>query len=211
MEGSIRSTKSQPVTSTGPTVEPTCLGSSSTEVAVALQKLITEVIGTYMIVFTGCAAIVVNKITAGSITHAGICVTWGLIIMIIVYTLEHISCHFNPAVTITYALLRGFSWKQVPLYIVAQLLGSILASWTLTLLLDVTPEAYFGTVPSGSDAQSVVMEFIISFILMFVIFGTAFDERAHNQFAGIAIGMTILMNALFAGLASTLHPFFPPP
>jgi len=66
----------------------------------------------------------------------------------------------------------------VPLYIVAQLLGSILASWTLTLLLDVTPEAYFGTVPSGSDAQSLVMEFTISFILMFVIFGTAFDERA---------------------------------
>lgn len=76
------------------------------------MQLLAELIGTYLIVFTGCAAIIVEK-TKGEVTYPGICLTWGLIIMIVVYTLEHISCHFNPSVTITYALLRGFPWKQV--------------------------------------------------------------------------------------------------
>ncbi|XP_056697113.1 probable aquaporin NIP-type isoform X2 [Spinacia oleracea] len=198
-EGSVGGTSNQPTTGV-----PTSVSSSSgfsIIVATTLQKLLAELIGTYLIVFTGCAAIIVEK-TKGEVTYPGICLTWGLIIMIVVYTLEHISCHFNPSVTITYALLRGFPWKQVPFYIGAQILGSILASGTLSLLLDVPPEAYFGNLPSGSDAQSVVMEIIISFILMFVIFGTAFDERAHNQFAGVAIGMTVLMNALIAGTIS---------
>ncbi|XP_057522760.1 probable aquaporin NIP-type [Amaranthus tricolor] len=199
-EGSVRGTNTQTITNVPTNVPPSNLGLSFI-VATSLQKLLAEFIGTYFIVFTGCAAIIIEK-TKGEVTYAGICLTWGLIIMIVVYTLEHVSCHFNPSVTITYALLRGFSWKLVPLYIVAQMLGSILASFTLSLLLDVPQEAYFGTVPSGSDAQSLVMEIIISFILMFVIFGTAFDERAHNQFAGVAIGMTILMNALIAGTIS---------
>ncbi|GAB4832401.1 hypothetical protein Ancab_006417 [Ancistrocladus abbreviatus] len=186
--------------------QPSAAGSCSSAVAEnaaqTLQKLLGEAIGTYFIVFTGCAAIVVDK-TNGSITYPGICVTWGLIIMIVVYSLAHISgAHFNPAVTITFAIFRGFPLKQVPLYIVAQVTGSILASGTLCLLLDITPETYFGSRPSGSDAQAVVMEIIIGFILMFVIFGTAFDERAHKEFAPIAIGMTVLLNALIAGTIS---------
>lgn len=67
---------------------------------------------------------------------------------------------------------------QVPLYIIAQLMGSILASGTLALLFDVTPQAYFGTVPVGSNGQSLAIEIIISFLLMFVISGVATDDRA---------------------------------
>ncbi|XP_048495413.1 probable aquaporin NIP-type [Beta vulgaris subsp. vulgaris] len=199
-EGSVHGKSNQPTTINVPT-NASSSSDFSVILATILQKLLAEFIGTYLIVFTGCAAIIVEK-TKGEITYPGICVTWGLIIMIVVYTLEHVSCHFNPSVTITYALLRGFPWKQVPFYIGAQIMGSIFASGTLYLLLDVPPKAYFGNLPSGSDAQAVVMEIIISFILMFVIFGTAFDERAHNQFAGVAIGMTVLMNALIAGTIS---------
>ncbi|GAB4827942.1 hypothetical protein Ancab_034827 [Ancistrocladus abbreviatus] len=183
-----------------PSAAGSCRSSIAVNVVQTLQKLLAEAIGTYFIVFAGCAAIVVDK-TYGSVTYPGISVTWGLIIMIVIYSLGHISgAHFNPAVTITFAILRRFPLKQVPLYIAAQLTGSILASGTLSLLLDVPPEAYFGTEPSGSNAQSLVMEIIIGFILMFVIFGTTVDERAHKEFAGIAIGMTILLNALIAGL-----------
>lgn len=72
---------------------------------------------------------------------------------------------------------------QVPLYILAQLLGSILASGTLYLLFDVSKEeAFFGTVPVGSNVQSLVMEFITSFLLMFVISGVATDNRAVSKF-----------------------------
>jgi len=201
-EGSIRSNHVEPeALSIEPTAVPNGSSISVDQVASTLQKLLAEVLGTYFLVFLGCGSIIVEKMN-GLVTFPGICVTWGLVIMIVVYTFEHISCHFNPAVTITYALLRGFPWKQVPLFIGAQILGSILASGTLDLLFNTTPKTFFGSEPAGSDAQSLVMEIIISFILMFVIFSVAFDERAHNQFAGVAIGMTILINALVAGTIS---------
>ncbi|KAL9231289.1 hypothetical protein vseg_006534 [Gypsophila vaccaria] len=201
-EGSNRSDNLEPVVSAiVTTTSPPGSTLLAIQVASTIQSVIAEVIGTYMLVFLGCGAIVVEKVN-GSVTFPGICVTWGLIIMILVYTFEHISCHFNPSVTITYALLRGFPWFKVPLYIGAQILGSILASGTLDLLFDTTPEMFFGSAPAGSDAQSLVMEIIISFILMFVIFSVAFDDRAHKQFAGVAIGMTVLINALVAGTIS---------
>ncbi|CAA0817179.1 Putative aquaporin NIP4-1 [Striga hermonthica] len=151
---------------------------TSTTVVVVTQKVIAEVIGTYFLIFMGCGSVAVEKIY-GSVTFPGICVSWGLTVMIMVYSVGHISgAHFNPAVTITFALFRHFPYKQVPLYILAQLVGSILASGSLYVLLDVPKEAYFGTLPVGSNAQSLVIEFIASFLLMFVISGVATDNRS---------------------------------
>ncbi|KAH8483213.1 hypothetical protein Peur_064402 [Populus x canadensis] len=166
------------------------------------QKLIAEVMGTYFVIFAGCGSVAVNNIY-GSVTFPGVCVTWGLIVMVMIYSLGHISgAHFNPAVTIAFAIFRRFPSWQVPLYIIAQLMGSILASGTLALALDVTPEAFFGTVPAGSDGQSLVLEIIISFLLMFVISGVSTDDRAVGDLAGIAVGMTILLNVFVAGPVS---------
>lgn len=173
---------------------------SSPSVVVITQKLIAEVIGTYFVIFAGCGSVVVNKLYGGTITFPGICVTWGLIVMVMAYTVGHISgAHFNPAVTITFTVFGRFPWKEVPLYIIAQLIGSILASVTLALMFDLTPEAYFGTVPVGSDGQSLAIEIIISFLLMFVICGIGTDERAVGHVAGIAVGMTITLNVFIAG------------
>ncbi|KAK7300703.1 hypothetical protein RJT34_11551 [Clitoria ternatea] len=172
---------------------------SSNYVATLAQKVVAELIGTYFVVFAGCGAVAVNKIY-GRVTFPGVCVTWGLIVMVMIYSLRHVSgAHFNPAVTITLAIFRRFSFKEVPLYILAQLLGSTVASGTLALLLDVTPEAYFGTVPGGSNGQSLVAEIIITFLLMFVISAVTTDERAVDNLAGIAVGMTIMLNVLIAG------------
>lgn len=172
---------------------------TSSAVVTITQKLIAEVIGTYFVIFAGCGSVVVNKIY-GSVTFPGICVTWGLIVMVMVYSVGHISgAHFNPAVTITFAIFRRFPFWEVPLYIIAQLMGSILASGTLSLVLDIPPKVYFGTVPVGSNAQSLIIEIIISFLLMFVISGVATDNRAIGELAGIAVGMTILLNVLVAG------------
>ncbi|CAA2970024.1 probable aquaporin NIP-type [Olea europaea subsp. europaea] len=138
---------------------------TSANVVVVTQKIVAEAIGTYFLIFVGC----------------GVCVAWGLIFMVMVYSVGHISgAHFNPAVTIAFAIFRQFSYKQVPLYILAQLLGSILAS-------------------VGSNIQSLVTEFITSFLLMFVISGVATDNRSIGELAGIAIGMTILIDVLIAG------------
>ncbi|KAF3629635.1 putative aquaporin NIP4-1 [Capsicum annuum] len=172
---------------------------ASTSVVVLIQKLIAEVIGTYFVIFAGCGSVVVNKLY-GSVTFPGICVTWGLIVMVMAYTVGHISgAHFNPAVTITFTLFRRLPWKEAPLYIIAQLMGSLLASVTLVLMFDVTPEAYFGTVPVGSNGQSLAVEIIISFLLMFVICGIATDDRAIGHVSGIAVGMTITLNVFVGG------------
>ncbi|KAF2295397.1 hypothetical protein GH714_032752 [Hevea brasiliensis] len=176
-----------------------CLSTSFVSIT---QKLIAEVIGTYFVVFAGCGVVTVNKIY-GSVTFPGISVTWGLIVMVMIYTVGHISgAHFNPAVTITSAIFRRFPFREVPLYIVAQVLGSILASGTLALVFDVTPNAYFGTVPVGSNVQPLVIEIIITFLLMFVISGTTTDHRAVGELGGIGVGMTILLNVFVAGPVS---------
>ncbi|PWA75395.1 Aquaporin-like protein [Artemisia annua] len=89
--------------------------------------------------------------------------------MSMIYAVGHVSAHFNPAVTNTLSLLGLLPYKEVVPYIIVQLLGSILASGTLSLIMDVTPEAFFGTTPVGSAVLSFVVEIIITFILMFVI------------------------------------------
>ncbi|CAI9095968.1 OLC1v1032017C1 [Oldenlandia corymbosa var. corymbosa] len=173
---------------------------TSAEVVLIIQKVIAEAIGTYFLIFVGCGSVAVNKIYDGTITFPGVCIAWGLIVMVMVYAVGHISgAHFNPAVTITFAIFRQFPWKQVPMYIVAQLIGSVLASGTLYVVLEVKAEAFFGTTPTGSNVQSLVIEFVVSFLLMFVISGVATDNRSIGELAGIAIGMTILINVIVAG------------
>ncbi|KDP22646.1 hypothetical protein JCGZ_02488 [Jatropha curcas] len=175
---------------------------SSTCFVTIIQKLVAEVIGTYFVIFAGCGAVAVNKIY-GSVTFPGICVSWGLIVMVMIYTVGHVSgAHFNPAVTIASAIFRRFPFREVPLYIVAQVIGSILASGTLALLFDITPMAYFGTLPVGSNVQSLVIEIIITFLLMFVVSGVNTDDRAVGDLGGIAVGMTILLNVFVAGPVS---------
>lgn len=77
-------------------------------------KVVAELIGTYFVIFAGCGSVAVNKIYGGDVTFPGICVTWGLIVMVMIYTVGHVSgAHFNPAVTLTLALFRRFPWKEV--------------------------------------------------------------------------------------------------
>ncbi|KAK2434272.1 hypothetical protein P8452_31437 [Trifolium repens] len=164
----------------------------SPEVVQIIQKVIAEVIGTYFLIFAGCCVVILNKAeeTKGTITFPGICVTWGLSVMILVYSLGHISgAHFNPAVT-------------VPLYLVAQVVGSVLASGTLYLLFDVDEETFFGTTPAGSNMQSLVFEILTSFLLMFVVSAVSTDNRAIGELAGIAVGMTIVVDVFIAGPVS---------
>ncbi|KAH7682062.1 aquaporin NIP protein [Dioscorea alata] len=164
-----------------------------------LQKIIAEVFGTYFLIFAGCGSVTVN-LSKGTITFPGVCVVWGLAVMVMVYAVGHISgAHFNPAVTIAFATCGRFPWKQVPVYVSSQLVGSTLASGTLRLLFGGKHEHFPGTIPAGSDLQSLVLEFIITFYLMFVISGVATDNRAIGELAGLAVGATVLLNVLVAG------------
>ncbi len=165
----------------------------------ALQRMLAEAIGTYGLVFAGTGAVTINAETDGAVTHAGIGLTFGLIVMAMIYAVGHISgAHINPAVTLAFAAARHFPLRLVPLYLVAQLAGAVLASLTL--------RGMFGevgllgtTLPRGSDGQSLALEIVLTLFLMFVIMAVATDVRAVGQAAAIAIGGTVGLEALFAG------------
>ncbi|KAF7021756.1 hypothetical protein CFC21_034651 [Triticum aestivum] len=164
------------------------------------EQILAEILGTYFMILAGCGSVVVNQSTGGAVTFPGICVVWGLVVMVMVYSVGHVSgAHFNPAVTIAFATCRRFPWKQVPSYVLAQVLGSTLASLTLRLTFGGAHGHFLGTTPSGSSTQAVALEFIISFYLMFVVSGVATDDRAVGELAGLAVGATVVLNVLFAG------------
>jgi aquaporin Z len=169
------------------------------------RKYIVEFIATYIMVFAGCGAIVVETLT-GALGHAGVALTWGFVIVALIYTFGHISgAHMNPAVTIAFTYMKEFEKKDLFPYIVAQVLGATFAALCLYLIFleeakSMAGLAYLGaTLPSGSQMQAFAMEFILAFILMLVICGSAIHGKAIKSFAGIAIGFTVGLEAMFAG------------
>ncbi|MEA3316184.1 MAG: MIP family channel protein [Campylobacterota bacterium] len=169
------------------------------------RKYIVEFIATFILIFAGCGAIIIETLT-GSMGHVGVALTWGFVVVALIYTFGHISgAHMNPAVTIAFASIKEFDKKDVLGYIVAQISGAILACLVLLLLFleegkSMSELAYLGsTIPRGSQMQAFIMEFILTFILMLVICGSAVHGKAIKSFAGLAIGLTVGLEAMFAG------------
>ena len=163
------------------------------------RRLAAEAIGTFALVFAGCGAIMVDAKYGGPLGHVGVAITFGLVIMAMIYAVGHISgAHFNPAVTFSFALARHFPRRHVPLYWGAQLVGALIAAAILRGSLGNI--AHVGaTYPSGSDGQAFLWEAVLSFFLMFVIMAVATDTRAVGEAAAIAIGGTVGLDAMFGG------------
>lgn len=163
-----------------------------------IRRSAAELVGTFALVTAGCGAIMVNTQT-GELTHVGIALTFGLIITVMIAATGHISgAHFNPAVTIAFAVTRHFPWGEVLYYVVVQILGAVLGALTLRLLLgDI---ALLGaTVPSGSVLQSFGLEVLLTAVLMFVIISVATDTKAVGAPAALAIGFTVVLDAMWGG------------
>jgi MIP family channel proteins len=135
----------------------------------------------------------------GALGQVGVALTFGLVIMAMIYAVGHISgAHFNPAVTFAFALSRHFPWLRSIGYWSAQLGGALVAA--LLLRASLGDIANVGaTYPSGSERQAFVWEVVLTFFLMFVIMAVATDTRAVGEAAAIAIGGTIGFDALFGG------------
>ena len=164
-----------------------------------LGPYLAEMVGAFALVFAGCGAIVIDHVAHGQLTHVGIAISFGLVIAVMIYATGHISgAHLNPAVTLAFAFTRHFPFARVPLYWIAQTLGASLAALLLRVLFGNV--AHLGaTIPTGSDGQSFGLEIVLTFFLMFVIMAVATDNRAVGEAAAIAIGGTVLLDAMVGG------------
>lgn len=164
-----------------------------------MRKYLAEFIGTFCMVFCGTGAIIIDQQTGGSITHAGVAAVFGLIVSAMIYALGDVSgAHLNPAVTIAFWLSKYFPTKEILPYLLSQFSGAFFASLVLKFLFPLN-QFLGSTIPSGSAAQSFILEIILTFILMLVIIFTAKGSKEQGLFAGLAIGSVVLLEAMFAG------------
>jgi len=164
-----------------------------------VKKYAAEFIGTFALVFAGTGAIVINEVSHGAITHVGIALTFGLIVLVMIYTLGDISgAHINPAVTIGFWLSRQLAGREVLPYIVSQSAGALAASGIVRLLFP-DNRLLGATQPAGAALQSFVLEFLLTALLMFVILGVSTGAREKGITAGIVVGSVIALEAMFAG------------
>jgi len=164
-----------------------------------MKKYCSEFIGTFFLVFAGTGAIIINDLTGGQITHLGVALTFGLVVMVMIYSIGNVSgAHMNPSVTLGFFMSGRLEKQQIFPYIASQFLGAMCASLTLRLLFLSHPDLGT-TIPSGSVFQAFVMETLLSFLLMFVILNISTSTKEKDLIAGMVVGATIALEALFAG------------
>ncbi len=166
------------------------------------KAAVAELVGTFLLVFFGTGAIVVDQLYEGVIGHFGISATFGLVVLAVIYAIGEISgAHLNPAVTWAFYIAKRIEVKKAIWYTLAQILGALLASGLLKVLF---PESLTlgETLPSSGVLQSAVVEVVLSFTLMFVIINVATGSKEQGLMAGLAIGLTVWICALVGGPVS---------
>jgi aquaporin NIP len=167
-----------------------------------MKKLAAECFGTFALVFAGTGAVTINNVHPGAVTHVGIALTFGLIVLAMIYALGDVSgAHLNPAVTLGFFLARRFAGRNAFFYVLSQGAGAIVASLTLRLLFP-DDQSLGATHPTGPPMQSFVLEIVLTVFLMFVILGVSTGAKEKGLMAGVAVGAVIALEALFAGPVS---------
>lgn len=157
--------------------------------APALAPYLAEGLGTFALVFAGPGAVAVNAAADGAVTGVGIGMSFGLIVMAMVFALGHVSgCHINPAVTIAMRALGRIESRRAAGYVVAQLAGAVLAGFAIVAIVGSAGDAGASAPRLGGTDAALWSEVILTFLLMFVILSVATDSRAQGSFAAIAIG-----------------------
>jgi aquaporin Z len=164
-----------------------------------MRKFTAELFGTFALVFAGTGAIITNDVSGGTVTHVGISLTFGLIVLAMIYTFGEVSgAHLNPAVTIGFWFAGRFSAQLVLPYILSQCIGAVLASVCLRLLFPQHP-TLGATIPAASAMQSFLFELLLTAILMLVVLSVSTGEKEKGAIAGMTVGSLIALEALFAG------------
>ena len=164
------------------------------------RRALVEGIAAFALVFAGCGAIVANAVYGGALGTVGIALTFGLVIMVMIYATGHLSgAHINPAVTLAFTLTRHFPPREAAAYVAAQLTGAVAAALALLAIWPDQPAQLGATAPTIGAESAIVYEALLTAFLMFVIMAVATDTRAVGAAAAIAIGGTIGLDALFGG------------
>jgi aquaporin NIP len=166
------------------------------------RRSAAEAIAAFALVFAGCGAAVSNSVYDGVLGQVGIALTFGLVVMAMIYATGHLSgAHINPAVTVAFTLTRHFPAREAAAYIAAQCAGAIAAALALLTVWPDQPAQLGATVPvTGiSVGGALVYELLLTAILMFTIIAVATDTRAVGAAAAIAIGGAVGLDALFGG------------
>ena len=159
-----------------------------------------EALAAFALVFAGCGAAVANAQYDQALGTVGVALVFGLIIMVMVYAVGHLSgAHINPAVTIAFTLSRHFPAREAAAYVGAQAVGAVVAALLLLAVWPDQPAQLGATIPTIGAGSALVYEFVLTAFLMFVIMAVATDTRAVGAAAAIAIGGTVALDALFGG------------
>ena len=163
------------------------------------NRYIAEGVGTFLMVFAGCGAIVVNDLYGGVLGHVGICAVFGLAVMAVIYSMGNISgAHINPAVTIAFAAAGRLERRIVAPYVICQVAGAVAAALLLRWLFP--DHASLGsTAPSGGVAQAFAFEMVLGFMLMLVILNVSTGHKEKGIMAGVAVGGAVAVGALIGG------------
>lgn len=162
--------------------------------AVDLRAEAAEALGVFFLVFAGGAAIVTGA------SSLAVSLVFGFVVAVLIYALGHVcGAHYNPAITVAFAATGHFPWRRVVPYVAAQLLGAIVAAFLLRFLFDDVTAVATSVRPALGLARAALVEFAATFLLGFVIIAVATDRRAAAGFAGLAIGLTVALNSVWAG------------
>lgn len=166
---------------------------------VTTAELTAEAFGTYCLVLAGTGAIVINDVSGGLITHVGVALVFGLVVMAMIDTVGDVSgAHLNPAVTLGFWIAGRLSGRRVLPFALAQLTGALLASVTLRVIF--SGHATLGaTQPAGAPWQSFLLEILLTTMLMMAILSVSTGSREKGLNAGITVGSVVGLAALFAG------------
>ncbi len=171
---------------------------------IAWRPCLAELIGTFALCFIGAGAICTDAYTEGALGLVGIAIAHGLVLSIVVSATGHISGgHINPAVTCAFLATGRMGWGKGLQYVVSQLAGAALAGYALLAVFttDVWADVNLGTPalsPDISQGTGIFIEAILTFFLVFAVFGTAVHPNAP-KIGGFGIGLTIAFNILMAG------------
>jgi aquaporin NIP len=167
-----------------------------------MKKFTAEFFGTFALVFAGTGAIIIDHVQHGAVSHVGIALTFGLVVLAMIYTVGDVSgAHLNPAVTLGFFAARRLEGRVVAPYLLSQCAGALAASMVLRLIFP--GEADLGaTQPSGPVMQSFVLEVVMTWLLMLVILSVSTGAKEKGITAGIAVGSVIALEALFGGPVS---------